>query len=152
AIGRFGVTARMEAVFSSSDAVELAGRRIPVLDPAGRLLHACFHAALGGFRRLRAFRDVAQIILVTGADWATAFDIARSWRAEAVVASAIRESWDRLELHVEHAAHTRAVSTAISRADQRVLGLFARESPFRSQALSALGRLPPQQVPRYLWS
>jgi hypothetical protein len=152
AIGRFGVTARMEALFTSSGDVELAGRTMPVLDPAGRLLHACFHAALGGFRGLRAFRDVAQLVLVTGADWPATFSVARSWRAEAVVASAIRESWDRLELDIEHPAHARAVSTTTSRSDQRVLRMFARESTFRSQALSALRRLPPYEVPRYLWS
>lgn len=152
AIGRFGVTTRMEAVFASCDGVELAGRTLPVLDPAGRLLHACFHAALGGFRRLRAFRDVAQLLLVTGADWAATYDIARSWRSEAVVASAIEETWERLELRVGHPAHERAMSTPVSRGDRRVLRSFARESPFRTQALSALGRLPPREVPRYLWS
>lgn len=152
AIGRFGVTARMEAVFASSGAVELAGRTLPVLDPAGRLLHACFHAALGGFRGLRAFRDVAQLILVTGADWQATFAVARSWRAEAVVASAITESWDRLQLGVDHPAHARARSTPLSRGDRRVLQMFARGSTFRSQALSALRRLPPYEVPRYLWS
>ena len=152
AIGRFGVTARMEAVFASSGALMLAGRTLPVMDPVGRLVHACFHAALGGFRGLRAFRDVAQLILVTGADWQAAFSIARSWKAEAVVAAAIKDAWDRLELHVDHPAHARAVSTTMSRGDQRVLQMFARGSSFRSQALSALRRLPPHEVPRYLWS
>jgi hypothetical protein len=151
AIGRFGVTSRMEMLFASSAAIVLAGRTVPVLDPVGRLLHACFHAALGGFRGLRAFRDVAQLILVTGVDWPAAFGVARSWRAEAVVASAITETWQRLELGADHPAHHRATSTSMSRADRRVLQMFA-ESPFRSQALSALRRLPPYQVPRYLWS
>jgi len=152
AIGRFGVAARMESVFDSSSSIELAGRRIPVLEPASRLLHACFHAVLGGFRRLRAFRDVAQLILVTGADWRRTFAIARSWKAEAVVASAIIDSWNRLQLEVDHPAHARAESTVVSRGDQRVLEMFARGSTFRSQALSALRRLPPHEVPRYLWS
>ncbi len=139
-------------MFASSGVIELAGRAIPVLDPAGRLLHACFHAALGGFRGLRAFRDVAQLILVTGVDWETTFAVARSWKAEAVVASAIQESWDRLRLDVGHPAHLRARSTAVSRADQRVLRLFAGEAPFRSQALTSLRRLPPGDALRYLWS
>lgn len=152
AIGRFGVTARMETVFASAASVQLGGRSMPVLDAPGRLLHACFHASLGGFRGLRAFRDVAQLILVTSADWEATFSVARSWKAEAVVASAIRESWDRLELDVEHPAHARATSTTISRGDRRVLQMFAREAPFRSQALSSLRRLPPSEVPRYLWS
>lgn len=152
AIGRFGVTARTEAVFASSDAIVLAGRTIPVFDPPGRLLHACFHAALGGFRGLRAFRDVAQLILVTGADWEATFDVACRWRAEAVVASAIAEAWDRLELDADHPAHGRATSTTMSPADRRVLRMFAGDASFRSQAMSAVRRLPPYEVPRYLWS
>jgi hypothetical protein len=153
AIGRFGVTARMETVFESSASVELAGRTIPVPDPVHRLLHACFHASLGGFRGLRAFRDVAQLILVTGANWEATFAVARSWEAEAVVSAAIKDTWTRLGLDVDHPAHVRAVCTRTSRLDDRVLGMFADEgSTFRAQALSALPRLPPHEVPRYLWS
>lgn len=152
AIGWFGVASRMEEVFGPAESVELAGRPLPTLDAAGRLLHACFHAALGGFRRLRAFRDVAQLVLVTGADWRATFGVAGSWRAEAVVASAIEETWRRLDLEVDHPAHAWALSTPMSRGDRRVLELFGRESPFRSQALSAVWRLPPYELPRYLWS
>ena len=152
AIGRFGVTARMDALFDSSAVVELAGRVIPVPDAAGRLLHACFHAVLGGFPGLRAWRDVAQLLLVSGADWRETVGIARSWRAEAVVASAIRETWRRLELTTPHPAQDEARSMAPSRGDQRVLDLFARGAPFRSQALSAVRRLPLHEVPRYLWT
>lgn len=152
AVGRFGVRATMEMVFDSGGAVELGGRPMPVLDPAGRLLHACFHAALGGFRRLRAFRDIAQLLLVTQADWQATVRIARSWRAEAVVASAVRETWDRLELSVDHPAYAQAASASYSRGDRRVLELFAREAPFRAKALTALPRLPAHEVPRYLWS
>lgn len=152
AVGRFGVTARMEEVFASSDAFPLAGRTVSALDPAGRLLHACFHAALGGFRGLRAFRDVAQLILIAGADWQATYSIARAWRAEAVVASAIKETWERLQLDIDHPAHARAAATPMARGDQRVLQMFARGATFRSQALSALRRLPPHEVPRYLWS
>lgn len=151
AIGRFGVTARTEQLFTTADAIELGGRVIPVLDPVGRLLHACFHAALGGFSGLRAFRDVAQLVLVTGVDWRRAFGIAESWRSEAVLASAITDSWERLHLDVEHPAHDRAIATAVSRTDRRVLGKFGRGSTFRTRALSAIPRLPPHDVPRYLW-
>lgn len=152
AIGRFGVRSRMEDLFTSGGTIELAGRKIPVLDPAGRLLHACYHAVLGGFQGLRGFRDIAQLILVTGADWKTTFEVARSWKAEAVVAFAIGKSWEQLKLDVRHPAHTRAKATTVSRTDGRVLELFAGESTFRSQALTSVPRLPPFEVPRYLWS
>jgi hypothetical protein len=152
AVGRFGVTARMEEMFASSDAVSMAGRLMPTLDSPGRLLHACFHAALGGFRRLRAFRDIAQLILIADVDWQATYGIARAWRAEAVVASAIRDTWTRLQLEIDHPAHIRAAATPMARGDQRALQMFARGATFRSQALSAVWRLPRHEVPRYLWS
>ena len=152
AIGRFGVRAAMEALFGPSAAIELAGRTVPAFDGAGRLVHACFHAVLGGFRGLRAFRDVAQLVLVSGADWQSAFALARQWKAEAVMAAAVTGAWAGLRLDCGHPAHRAAASTVISRRDQRVLQTFAREAPFRAQALTALSRLPVYEIPRYLWS
>ena len=151
AIGRFGVTSRTEDLFAGDAAIALGGRRIPVLDPPERLLHACYHAALGGFRYLRAFRDVAQLILVTTADWEHTFAIADGWRSAPVVAAAIREAWETLDLDTSHPAHRAALSTPLQRADRRALAVFAAEAPFRRQALTAIGRLSPLDVPRYLW-
>lgn len=152
AVGRFGVTTRMEDLFATAaDEIELAGHALPAFPPAHRLLHACYHASLGGFRRLRALRDVAQLLLVTGAEWELTFDIARTWKGEAVVASAIVECWKQLELDIDHPAHERAMTTTISNADDRALRLFASGAPFRRQALSAVSRLPLHQVPTYLW-
>jgi hypothetical protein len=152
AIGRFGVTTNMADVFDPHDTITLAGRPIPVLDPVGRLLHACYHASLGGFRRLRAFRDVAQLVLVTGADWEAAFGVARSWRGEPVVASAIAETWRRMGLDPGHPAVARAATVPVGAADRRALALFGRGAPFRRQALTALPRLRPAEIPAYLWN
>ncbi|MUH49900.1 MAG: hypothetical protein F2789_01710 [Actinobacteria bacterium] len=152
AIGRFGVTSRMEQVFESRDSVVLAGRSIPTFCASDRLLHACYHASLGGYRYLRALRDVAQLILVTGADWADAFSVARDWRAEPVVASAIIECWQRLQLDTAHPAYQRAIARPISRADLRALEVFRTERPFRAKALTAIGAMPVLDVPRYLWT
>lgn len=152
AIGRFGVTSKMNDVFEPSDAIVLAGRSIPVLAPSYRLLHACYHASLGGFRFLRALRDVAQLILVTQVDWEATYAVARRWQAEAVVASAVAESWQRLSLDRAHPAYVRAMNTSISRADERALHVFQTDESFRSQALTAVGALPLTEVPRYLWS
>lgn len=152
AIGRFGVASTMEDLFrDGDDDIALAGRSIPVLDPANRLLHACYHATLGGFRRLRAFRDVAQLILVSGADWRKTFATARAWQAEAVVVAGITECWKRLDLDTSHPAHLHATGTAISRTDRKALQPFTDERRFRSQALTALSRLPRRDVPSYLW-
>lgn len=152
AVGRFGVTARMEDVFGAHDEIILAGRPIRVMDPTCRLLHACYHATLGGFRRLRAFRDVAQLLLVTGADWHEAFAIARTWRGEAVVAAAIETTWHRLDIKLDHPAYDAARNTRIGWGDRRALEVFRQERRFRSQALTTIGRLPLRDTPGFLWS
>jgi hypothetical protein len=152
AIGRFGVGARMDELFTNVDVVVLGGRSIPVLAADDRLLHACYHAALGGFRRFRAFRDLAQLVIVSGVDLGPALETARRWGGGAVVASAVLETWRRLELDWGHPAYRLASTVPISRGDRRALDVFARELPFRNQALTALGRLRPWQVPGYLWT
>lgn len=151
AIGRFGVTSRTEDLFRQTCSVSLAGRSIPVLTPEHRLLHACYHASLGGFRRLRAFRDVAQLILVTGADWAETVEAAKRWKAEAVVAAAVLETWALLGL-ADLAVHDWARSVKISVGDQRALRVFGLERPFWAQALTSVASLPRHQVPAYLWA
>lgn len=150
AIGRFGVRSHMEDLYVASDSITLAGTHIPTLDGPGRLLHSCHHAALGGFRHFRAHRDVAQQLLVTEVDWRAAVDIARAWRVQAVVARAITDTWDVLNLQIDHPAYAWASSTATSLADRRALDVFAAERPFRQQALTAVGALPWRDVPAYL--
>lgn len=152
AIGRFGVTSKMEDLFEGGETISLASREIPVLNAEQRLLHACFHATLGGFRRLRAFRDVAQMILVTKVDWTATLSIARRWQAEAVVASALCDTWQLLDLDRRHPAHSWASSLQVSRGDRRAIAVFQAERGFRSQALTAIGRLPVPAIPRYLWA
>ena len=150
AVGRFGIRSRMVDLFASGDEITLAGRRIPTLDPPGRLLHACHHAALGGQRQLRAHRDVAQLILVSQADWQTTVEIARRWRVEAVVARAVTEAWLRLHLTEPHPAWQWAASYHEQRIDRWALDVFGQERPFREQALTTLTSLPMRDVPAYV--
>ena len=152
AIGRFGVTSHMADVFESPEHFSLAGVQIPTLNAEHRLLHACYHASLGGFRELRAFRDVAQLLLVTRADLDRTIAIARRWRAESVVASAIIDTWNRLNLDRNHYGFLAAQDIDVSSGDARALNVFQSEQPFRRQALTAVGRLRYFEIPLYLWS
>jgi hypothetical protein len=151
-IGRFGVGAEMAELFDRLDHIELAGREVPVLGREDRLLHACFHASLGGFRGLRAFRDVAQLVVVSGADWERTVETARRWRAEAVVVAALLDTWERLELEVGHPAIAWARTTPVDRRDRRALAVFAAERPFRYQAATAMSALPWGQRLPYAWA
>jgi hypothetical protein len=141
AIGRFGVRLPTEELCGAHDEIVLAGRRLPTLDGAGRLIHACFHAALGGFRILRVHRDVAQLLLVSEVDWRRSVAVAERHRVAAVLARAIQDSWAALALETPHPAHDWATRHRIGRADARALAVFAAERPFGAQALTAVPSL-----------
>jgi hypothetical protein len=97
--GPFGLTIDLDELFASDTTVSLGGRELPALDRESRFLHACFHASLGDrTARLVALRDVAQMILTTDLDRDEVLRRARRWRADAVVARAIRLAWSRLSL------------------------------------------------------
>jgi len=151
AIGRFGVLLDTRKFFEQDhlESIALGGRRIPVLGGPDRLIQASFHAALGGFRRLRAFRDVAQILLVTEVDWRQSIE--RAGRVQAVLAAAIQETWKRLELEIDHPAEQWARAHRPKRLEKHALDVFAREAPFRQQALTAVPALIGRGATRYLW-
>lgn len=152
AVGRFGVRSRPGDVFDRLDEFTLAGQRIPALTPEFRLLHACFHAVLGGNPGLRALRDVAQIAAsnpdAAGAMW----DTAARWNAEPVVAAAVSIGWDRLGLDGSHPLAAAAARVSVGRDDRRVLDLFRGDPRFRSQALTAVVGLPLRARPRFMWA
>jgi hypothetical protein len=149
AVGRFGVRCRMRDCFVEVDAIHLGGRRIPIPAAEFRLLHACFHATLGGQAGLRAVRDVAQLALASPATVERTWDIARSWRVEAVVARALSETSRRLRLPADHAVVTTAPTTAVTRTDWAALEVFARQAPFRLQSLTTLSALPLREHPSF---
>ena len=149
AIGRFGVRSRMHELYEGGESITLAGRHIPTLDGAGRLLHSCHHAALGGYRHFRAHRDIAQQLLVTGVDWTSAVETATRWKVDAVVARAITDAWRVLGLTVHHPAVDWARAARIPLPDRWALDVFAEERPFRNQALTVVGAMSWRDLPAY---
>lgn len=152
AIGRFGVRLPTESLFNGVESLPIGGRSLPVLPGSDRLLHACFHAALGGFREWRAHRDVAQLLLVSEVDWTGTVGKAERWRVGAVVAGAVLDTWRILDLEVAHPAHAWAEGRRLGRADARALRVFGEERPFRTQALTAVPALLGRGAGRYLWT
>lgn len=151
AVGRFGLRLPGEALFAGAATVAVGDRVLPVLAAPDRLLHACFHASLGGFREFRAHRDVAQLLLVTAADWETTVETAARWRVEAVAARAIADAFRILGPDLTHPALDWARAQRIRRTDAYVLDLFAAERPYRRQALTAVPDLAGRGAVRYLW-
>lgn len=151
AIGRFGVLSRPAELFTPADPLLLGGRTVPALAAEGRLLHACYHATLGGFRHLRASRDVAQLALAHGDTWQRATERAQHWGGACVVAAAVRQAWGVFDLDPDHALARWAAGVHPTRAEASALRMFVEERSFRRQALTAVPVLPVRQRARYLW-
>ena len=88
--GSFGFLIDPDELFASASTFALGGHRLRALGPEMRLLHACYHAALGDpVPRYSSVRDVAQMLTTGEHDSAALIDLIRRWRAEAVVARAV---------------------------------------------------------------
>lgn len=95
--GYFGAVLDSAAALGRvGDEFVLAGRPMSALDRHDRLLHACCHSVLGGASGLRAQRDIAQLLLMSGASWEVAAD--RAGEADVVVAAGIVRAWASLGL------------------------------------------------------
>ena len=101
--------------------IVLAGRHAESLALEDRLLNACCHAVLGGQSGLRATRDVAQLILLSGADWTTTVERAERDGVELVIAEAVRKSWVALALDSSHAVARWADSSTSDHRQHRAL-------------------------------
>lgn len=88
ATGYFGRRLPMQPVFDGRDTIHLAGVPCAALAPAARLLMACYAAGLNRGTSLRYLRDAAQLVLLRGADWREAVQLAEAGDGGAVMAAA----------------------------------------------------------------
>jgi hypothetical protein len=96
--GGFGLTVDLDEVFSSPRTFTLGRRDVTILPPAFQLMSSCYAAALGDWPpRLASQRDVVQLLETDAPSIAEVLDVARRWRAEAVLAHALRMAWQALE-------------------------------------------------------
>jgi hypothetical protein len=96
--GAYGLTVDLDDLFASPRRFVLGGRDIATLSPAHQLLSSCYSAALGDRPpRLASQRDIVQLLEVHALNSGDVLDLARRWRAEAVVARALGDAWAALE-------------------------------------------------------
>ncbi|MCY7300855.1 MAG: nucleotidyltransferase family protein [Ilumatobacteraceae bacterium] len=148
--GYFGEKIDHDRLWStSSESFDLAGVEAHGLDPEGRLLHACCHAVLGGASGLRVRRDVAQLVLISNADWEAAVTHAEHDGAEQVLAEAARTTWADLRLDPGCGFARWANELAPDTTQQRAIASYNDESrggwgPEGRGTLAALG--PTDQI------
>lgn len=91
--GYYGLVVPTAELFARRDTIVLAGREIPVLAPAHRILHAAIATSIGDMQpRLIAARDLVQMARALGDDAAAIDDLlatARGWRCESLLAAAV---------------------------------------------------------------
>ena len=89
--GTFGFVIDLDELFRSSVEFQLGDVRVRALGPETRLLHACYHAALGDPKpRYSSVRDVAQMLTTGDHDVGRVLALARRWQSEAVLLRAIQ--------------------------------------------------------------
>jgi hypothetical protein len=103
--GPFGLTVRLDDLWTNATPWVLAGgRQLLALGREQRLLHACYHAALGDREpRIVPQRDVAALVLSDDLDEGRVRELAQAWGGNFVVARAITLAWDTLALADETA-------------------------------------------------
>jgi hypothetical protein len=98
-MGPYGLTIDLDELWSSSSTFVLANKSLHALCMEHRFMNACYHAVLGNSPpRLVPLRDVAQLLLRSDIDVDEVRRLTERWRAEAVVAEAVRCSWETLAI------------------------------------------------------
>lgn len=142
--GRFGALVDVDDLWSDPDPLDVAGTRLLALGAEARLLHASYNAALGNARGAGLpLRDVAEMALYGQWEASRLRAMVHRWRGEAVLATAVRDAWQVLEIQDVTAlsvwAHRYESPPDVARA------LARHRSPdatYASQQLAALAVLP----------
>lgn len=145
-MGPYGVRIRLDDLWERSDNVALGGHEVPALDPECRLLHACFHTALGDQPpRLVPQRDIAELLLRTRPDPARVRRLMTDWGAEPVVARAVGTAWQTLGLAPDSNELSRWAADRVPTArESKDLAVYAdpRGSSYAAKSVASLAALP----------
>lgn len=144
AMGPYGVSIRLDDLWSRSSTFALASQVFHALGPEERFIHACFHAALGDKApRLASLRDVAQMHLARPLDVDLTHRLVSSWGAEAVVARAIRMARDVFDLETNRPLTRWAVEFEPGRRDRGFLAVYTDTSPtYAAKSFAAVRAIP----------
>ena len=139
--GTFGFVIDLDELFDSSVEFELGGRRLRALGPETRLLHACYHAAIGDpDPRYSSVRDVAQMLVFGTHDDGRVLELAHQWRSTAVLARAIRLCRDHLGVLVEGPLVRAVAGYEPTRREQRAIASYVGDN--RHYAAKVAASLP----------
>ena len=97
--GPFGMRIPTAELFDNPTACTIAGTTLQTLSPVATFVQVCYNAALGDVPpRLMSLRDVAQVQHHHQLPLDDIVELADRWGGTAVVAAAVTQAWDTLEL------------------------------------------------------
>lgn len=142
-LGPFGLTIPLHQLWERSSSFVLAGRSLAALAAEDRFLHACHHAVLGQQPpRLVPLRDVAQMALAPSLDEERVRARCREWRAEAVMAEALRAAWERLHIDASTTLSRWAASHCPTRQERSALRSYAGAGTYSAKAMASVRVVP----------
>lgn len=145
--GYFGMVVPVEELMATVDSFTIGPLHLRSLDGPNRLIHAACHVAASAHVGLHSIRDVPQLVLSSGVDWAEAIRRSERWRIDALVARGVVTAWDTFSLpHHEISDWARRVQP---RGRQRLALAVAKGRP-RGELLTGPIALPPRDWPAYV--
>ncbi len=142
--GPFGVRLAVDRLWQHpGDTFWMGGAKVRCLGASERLLHAAYHAVLGGTApRLMPLRDVAQIMLTHGYDLEWLRTLMRESGGEPVVARAVRWAWHELHLADVLALSAWADTYVEDAKASAELAVYGAGASYAAQSLAAVHALP----------
>ncbi len=122
--GHYGLTIDLNTLFDSRTPFVIDDQQLLGLGPEERFLHACYHAVLNGPSRLVPLRDVVQTATAKDFDEARATRLATAWRADVVVAGAVRIAWETFAMREQTSLSSWARNYEATAAERRLVETF----------------------------
>lgn len=147
--GYFGLAVDEAALWADGQRFSLGGVRVAALSAPWRLVHACYHSVLGAGGGYRSDRDVAQLI-DNGVDWRVAIRVVSPSHGVVVVATGIRQAWQRLGLTTCEASEWAAQYQPTERDRRRLAASAGSGAPWHAEGRVALEAIPRHDRVAYL--
>jgi hypothetical protein len=144
ALGPAGLRVRLDELWGSGTPFTVGGRTLAALGAGERLLHACYHAALGDHPpRLVPLRDVVQLVLSGAVDAERTIATAAAWRGRAVVAFAVSRAWAAFRLTDVVVLSAWAEQYHPTPEEERELAVYTSDSStYAEKAVASLRAIP----------
>ena len=145
--GTFGLQIDLDELFASSVSFKLGGRTLQALGPETRLLHLCYHAALGDPEpRPASVRDLAQQLALADHEDERVVALVDRWQAHPVVARAFQLVEHVLGVAVTGAIRRHVEARPPTRRERRAVASYVGDH--RRFAHKVIATLPYVQGPR----